>query len=64
MSNSVMGARRILSRGGQIILFLFKINVTKAGSATYMSHSSKNMHMKVIHTKLDVTLKLNTFGNS
>jgi len=42
-------------------IFLFKINVTKGlrvGSATYMSHSSRNMHIKVIH--IDVTLKLNT----
>ena len=25
-----------------------------------MPHSNGNMHVKVIHTKLDVTLKLNT----
>jgi len=40
--------------------FILKSTWQRAGSATYMPHSSRNMHTKVIHTKLDVTLKLNT----
>ena len=44
-----------------IIFYLFlKSTWQRAGSATYMPHSSKNMHIKVIHTNKDTTLKLNT----
>ena len=44
-----------------IYLFIYLTSTwQRAGSDTYMPQSSRNMHIKVIHTKLDVTLKLNT----